>query len=397
MLKRILAFLLVVVVIALCGGLIGFNVIRDKAIGQFFATMPRPTVTVSTLTVKTQTWQPGIEAIGTIVARQGVDVAARASGTVKEIRFKANDRVEQGALLVQLDDELEKADLIAVEANLERDRQALERAKKLEGRGVSSTSVLDNAKAALDASISQYERVKAQIALKQIYAPFSGTIGIPRIDLGEYLAEGSIIATLQDLDTMKVDFNVAEGQVRSLQLGQDIRVGLDAEHLAHTGRIIGIDPKADPASRLVAVQAEVENTDLALRPGQFAAVRIELPVEEDIIALPQTAVVMSLYGAYVYAVREDTADAAAPPEPGSDAAAAGKAPDEPKAEKKLVARQVFVKTGRRYLGRIEVTDGLKPGDIVVTAGQNKLTIGSPVKIDNTINPEPEARVAGGAS
>lgn len=396
MLKRIFAFLLVVAVIALCGGLIGFNVIRDKAIGQFFANMPRPTVTVSTLTVKTEAWQPGIEAIGTIVARQGVDVAARASGIVKEIMFKANDRVERGKLLVQLDDELEQADLIAAKANLERDRQALERARKLEDRGVSSTSVLDNAKAALDAAVSQYEKVKAQIALKQIYAPFSGTIGIARIDLGEYLAEGSIIATLQDLDTMKVDFNVSEGQVGSLRLGQDIRVGLDAENLAYTGRIIGIDPKADPQSRLVAVQAEVENTDLALRPGQFAAVRIELPVEEEIIALPQTAVVMSLYGSYVYVVREDVAEVAAKPLPGEDTGSA-ETVGEQAAEKKLVARQVFVRTGRRYLGRIEVVDGLEPGDIVVTAGQNKLTIGSPVRIDNTINPGPEDRVAGGAS
>ncbi|GGE97672.1 efflux RND transporter periplasmic adaptor subunit [Stappia taiwanensis] len=393
MLKRILAFLFVLVILAACAGLIWFNVFRDKMIGQFFANMQRPTVTVSTLVVEPQDWHPGIEAIGTIVARQGVDVASRAPGLVREIHFKANDKVEAGALLVQLDDAVEQADLIAAKANLARDQQALNRAEALAGRGVSSASVLDNARAALDASRSLLERVKAQLDLKQIRAPFSGTIGIPRIDLGQYLGAGAVIATLQDLDTMKVDFNVPEGQIKSIGLGQTIRLGLDADHLDHTGEIIGIDPKADPNSRLVAVQAEVDNADYALRPGQFAAVRIELPVEKDLIALPQTAVVMSLYGSYVYAVREveDEAGAAA------DAAKPETGTDDEAGEKKLVARQVFVKTGRRYLGMIEVTEGLKPGDVIVTAGQNKLSIGTPVRIDNTIDPSTTSGLGGGES
>lgn len=398
MLKRILAVVLVLLVLALCAGLIGFNVIREKMIGQFFANRPRPTVTVSTLTVETQSWQPGIEAIGTIAARRGVDVAARASGIVKEIMFKANDKVEKGQLLVQLDDELEQADLIAAKANLERDKQALERAEQLAGRGVSSTSALDNAKAALDASVSQSERVRAQISQKQIVAPFTGTIGIARIDIGEYLPEGSVIATLQDLDTMKVDFSVPEVQVDALSLGQSVSVGLDTEHLGYSGRIIGIDPKADPESRLVAVQAEVENKDHGLRPGQFAAVRIELPEERNVIALPQTAVVMSLYGSYVYVIREDAPAKAESPEPAAKDGKAKAADTPPGAgDKKLVARQVFVKVGRRYIGRIEITAGLKPGDIVVTAGQNKLSIGSPVSIDNTVTPTLSDAPSGGAS
>ncbi|MXN64364.1 efflux RND transporter periplasmic adaptor subunit [Stappia sp. GBMRC 2046] len=394
MLKRILVALFVILIMAVCAGLIGFNFFRDKMIGEYFANMERPTVTVSTLTVKAQSWQPGIEAIGTIVARQGVDVASRAPGIVRDIGFKANDKVEEGDLLVQLDDEVEQADLIAAKANLSRDQQALKRAEALADRGVSATSVLENARAALDASRSQLERVKAQIELKQIRAPFTGTIGIPRVDLGEYLAVGSVIATLQDLETMKVDFSVPEVQIKSLQLGQTIRLGLDAEHLDQTGEIIGIDPKADPDSRLVAVQAEVENADYALRPGQFAAVRIELPVEKDIIALPQTAVVMSLYGSYVYVVQ----DANKGSEKSGGEGKGSKSPDEANDQTmKLVARQVFVKTGRRYTGKIEVTAGLEPGDIVVTAGQNKLSIGSPVRIDNSVDPAAETPSAGGAS
>lgn len=385
-------FIALILVGALAGGLVGFNLFRDKMIGQYFATMKRPAVTVSTMTVEPQVWQPGVEAIGTVLARQGVDVATRASGIVKDIAFTSNDRVEKGQLLVQLDDELEQADLIAATANVARDSEALKRIGALSDRGFTSTQALDNAKAALDASRSQIERVRAQINQKKIVAPFAGTIGIPRVDLGQYLAAGSVIATLQDLDTMKVDFSVPEQQLEQLRIGQPVRLGLKDGDLPYRGQIVGIDPKIDPESRLVAVQAEVDNSDGGLRPGQFAFVRIELPEEPDVIALPQTAVIQSLYGTYVYVLRADETAAAGTPD-----AKAGDAAKEGAEAKPLVARQLFVETGRRFSGRIEIVDGISAGETVVTAGQNKLSIGSPVIVDNTIQPALSADKAGGAS
>lgn len=426
MIKRILITLVVLILTAaIVGGLVGFNLFRDKMIGQFFANRQRPVVAVSVTSVKPETWQPGIEAIGTIAARQGVEVAARASGVVKAISFASNDMVEKGELLVQLDDEVEQADLIAAKANVERDQGALDRSSQLSGRGFSSTQALDNAKAALDASRSQLERVQAQINQKKIVAPFSGTIGIPKVDVGQYLSAGTVIATLQDLKKMKVDFSVTEQRFDELKIGQTVRIGVAENDLAYSGKIIGINPRIDPQSRLVAVQAEFENTDEALRPGQFAFVRIELPEEDGVIALPQTAVVQSLYGTYVYVVRdaeataqdgkateakpaapatgeakpadtpsdakgEEAAPAAATPAP-EDKGAAGK-----EAEKKLIAKQVFVTAGRRFDRRIEVVDGLKEGDRVVTAGQNRLSGGSPVTIDNTIDPAAATREEPGA-
>lgn len=367
MIKRFIIAIVLIVVVS--GGLVGFNLFRAKMIGEFFANRPRPVVPVSTVVVKPETWDPGIEAIGTIVARQGVEVATRAAGVVTAITFSSNADVAKGDLLVQLDDEVEQADLIAAEANVNRDDSALKRASQLSDRGFSSTSSLDNAKAALDASRSQMERVGAQINQKKIVAPFSGTIGIARVDIGQYLPVGSVIATLQDLKTMKVNFSVPEQQFDQLSIGQPLHIGIRDEELTYSGKIIGIDPKIDPSSRLVAVQAEFENTDGALRPGQFAFVRIELPQEDGVVALPQTAVVQSLYGTYAYVIAEseqgvgDTSD-----------------------EKSLIVRQVFVSVGRRFGGRIEVTEGLKDGDQVVTAGQNRLSVGSPVMIDNSIDP-----------
>ncbi|AXS38801.1 efflux RND transporter periplasmic adaptor subunit [Breoghania sp. L-A4] len=394
MIKR---FIIAIILIALVsGGLVGFNLFRDKMIGQFFANRQAPVVNISTITVKPEVWKPGIEAIGTIVARQGVDVASRAAGVVTAITFKSNQNVEKGDLLVQLDDEVEQADLIAAKANVSRDEGALKRSTQLSDRGFSSTSSLDNAKAALDASRSQMERVQAQINQKKIVAPFSGTIGIPRIDAGEYLPVGSVIATLQDLKTMKVDFSVNEQLFAQLKIGQPLAVGVTEADMAYRGKITGIDPKIDPSSRLVAVQAEFENTDGALRPGQFAFVRVELPEEEGIIALPQTAVVQSLYGTYVFVADEakPAADAAKPAE------AAGTGDADTGSEKaaddanKLILRQIFVKVGRSNEGRIEITEGLKAGEQVVSAGQNRLSAGSPVKIDNTIDPAAAAAKPG---
>lgn len=373
MIKRFLIAILLIALVS--GGLVGFNLFRATKIDEYFANRQRPVVPVSTVVVKPEAWQPGIESIGTIVARRGVDVATRAAGVVTAIEFASNDEIEKGALLVQLDDEVELADLIAAKANVNRDEGALKRSLQLSDRGFSSTSSLDNAKAALDASRSQMQRVQAQINQKKIVAPFAGTIGIARVDVGQYLSVGSVIATLQDLKTMRVDFTVPEQQFAQVQIGQPLRIGIREEDLAYRGKIIGIDPKIDPSSRLVAVQAEFENIDGTLRPGQFAFVRIELPQENNVIALPQTAIVQSLYGTYAYVVREA--------EP-ADATAAK--PADAEAEKKLVARQVFVTVGRRFGGRIEVTEGLTMGDQVVTAGQNRLSVGSPVTIDNTIDP-----------
>lgn len=370
MIKRILIiFFILLLVVVVCGGLIGFNLFKEQKIAEFFANRPRPVVTVSTVTAAAETWKPGIEAIGTVGARQGVDVASRSAGIVTDIMFTANDDIKKGQQLVQLDDEAEQADLIAAKANVARDSEAMTRATTLVGRGVSSTSALQDAKAALDVSRSSMERVKAQINLKKIVAPFAGTIGIPKIDVGQFLPTGTVIATLQDLKVMKVDFTVSEQRLSEVHIGQTIQMGLQENALGYEGKITGIDPKIDPQSRLVSIQAEVQNSDGGLRPGQFAFVRITLPEEQGIIALPQTAVVQSLYGTYVFAVVED------------------KAKDGAEADKKnLVARQVFVKTGRRFGGKIEITGGLKPGDAIVSAGQNKLTVGSPVSIDNSVNP-----------
>jgi membrane fusion protein (multidrug efflux system) len=393
-LRFIIAFVALVLV---CGGIIGFNMFRDQAIQDYFATMKPPAATVSTVVVKPVDWTPGVEAIGTVSAVRGVDLTVETAGIVKDILFQANQKVEAGAVLVQLDDAVERADLEAQKAQTALSQLALSRARELQKKGVGSEVTLDTAQSVATAGAAQVAKLQAVVDQKQLKAPFSGTLGIPRIDLGQYLAPGTAVVTLQDLETMRVDFTVPEQQLPLLKIGQTVRLGIGDDEMPYSGSIHGIDPKIDPASRLVSVRAEVANIEGKLSPGQFVQVRVELPEENNVLALPQTALTSSLYGDYIFVVHEakpepapaadaaESADETAPAaeqKPAADAA-------EPVAEEQkpaLVLAQVFVKPGRRNEGLVEILQGIASGDQVVTAGQNRLFNGMSVTVDNTIDP-----------
>lgn len=361
MIKRlVIAIILLTVVV---GGLVGFNRFRDQAIENFFANMPVAVVSVSTVEAKAGKWTPVIEAIGSVRASQGVDLTVEATGIVTSLNFTANQKVSQGDMLVQLDDSIQRADLEAAKAQANLDRQTLARTVELRDRQVGSNVALQAAEAAAAASAAQVERLEAALRQKQLRAPFDGTIGIPRINEGQYLSPGVAVATLQDLSRMYADFTVPEQTLGLLSIGQKIRATVEGEDEEFAGEIIGIDPKVDPASRLVSVRAEVENDGGKLVPGQFARVHVIQPDEENIISLPQTAIVTSLYGDYVYVVHKAEGD-----------------------EEKLEARQVFVEVGRRSGAGAEIREGVSEGDVIVTAGQNRLNNGSVVQIDNTLNP-----------
>ncbi|MER9404676.1 efflux RND transporter periplasmic adaptor subunit [Mesorhizobium caraganae] len=417
--KRFISITAILLLLALvCVGVVGFNLFRDSAIKQYFATMKPPATTVSTVVVKPSDWTPGVEAIGTVRAVRGVDLTVETSGIVKDILFHANQKVPVDSVLLQLDDAVERADLAAAKAQSVSDETALERAVELQRRGVGTAPTLDTAQAAASASAAQVNKLQAVLDQKQLTAPFAGTVGIPKIDLGQYLSPGNAVVTLQDLDTMRVDFTVPEQQLPLLKIGQTVRLGIGGSggggDMPFAGAIRGIDPKIDASSRLVSVRGEVANPDGKLTPGQFVQVRVELPQEKNILSLPQTALTSSLYGDFVFVVvpAKPAEAGAAPPakaddqkpaadKPADDAAKpqaeaakpaaadAGKpAADEEKPA--LVLSQVFVKPGRRNDGMVEIVEGIKAGDEVVTAGQNRLFNGMSVAVDNTIDPSKSA-------
>lgn len=362
MIKRLV--IAVILLVLIVGGIVGFNLFRAKMIGQYFATRQPDPITVSTIDVVPSIWKPGIEAIGTARARQGVELGVETAGIVREIRFEANDRVKEDQVLVQIDDAIERADLAAANATLNLSQIQLERAETLKARGVSATSDVDEATANATNARAEVTRLTAVMDQKALKAPFAGTIGIPQIDVGEYVTPGTVYATLQDLDAMRVDFSVPEQQIRLIENGLPVTVSTEVGTTNLPGRVSAIEPRIDPNSRLVTVRAEVEAPDRAINPGQFLRVRVELPEEPNVISLPQTAVSSTLYGDSVFAVRTEGEGEAA----------------------KRTVEQVFVRTGRRSLGLVEILSGLDAGDVVVTAGQNRLATGAPVVIDNTVDP-----------
>lgn len=386
MIKR---FLIAIVLLALIGGaVIGFNMFRDKAIQDFFANMPVPTATVSAVTTDKRSWTPNIEAIGTVNAIQGVDLTVETAGVTTEVNFKANQQVKAGDVLLRLDDAVQRADLEAGKTQAALDQQSLKRAQELQQRGVGSNVSLDTAQAAAQTSGAQVQKLDAVLTQKQLRAPFNGTVGIPRIDVGQYLSPGTAVVTLQDLTTMRADFTVPEQRLGQIHIDQPVIVTLDGQDGEFKGKITGVDPKIDPSSRLVSIRAAIENPDNVLVPGQFARVKVQLPAEDGIIILPQTAVVTSLYGDYVYVVRpmeqKKAEENKEQKEKQGDAAADAGQPKTPPATQQ--AAQVFVQLGRRNGTEIEIKSGLNVGDQVITAGQNRLSNGTPVAIDNTIDP-----------
>jgi membrane fusion protein, multidrug efflux system len=361
MVKRLLIALVILALVG--GGLIGFNLFRDRMIAQVFANMPVPSAAVATVTAEPATWQPAIEAIGTVNASQGVELTVEAAGIVREIRFKSNELVEKGEVLIRLDDTVQAADLEAAETQAELDRLNLERARELRERGVTANVSLDESEAAFQVSQAQVARARAVLEQRRLIAPFAGTIGLSRVDIGQYLAPGTDVATLQDLDTMRVDFTLPEQRLPEVRIGQPLVVRVEGIDADFAGEITGINPRVDPASRLFAVRGTVENPGGVLTPGQFVRIEVALPEEDGVIAVPQSALVSSLYGDHVYIVRPGEGE-----------------------EGTLEARQVFVTPGRRSEGLVEIRAGIEPGAVVVTVGQNRLSNGTPVTVEEPAGP-----------
>lgn len=358
MFKRLFIAILLLGLIG--GGIVWFKYFRDGMIAQFMAGRVPPPVPVTAMTVEPATWEPGIDAIGTAISAQGVDLAIESGGLVRSIGFVANDRVTGGQTLLQIDDDSERASLAAAEAALAVAVADAGRAQTLTERGVGAANALESAEAQVASARAQVAQVQTALDSKRLTAPFDGVIGIPRVEVGQYVVPGTVYATLQDLDQMYVDFSVPEQQLGLLELGRAVSVSTEVGSFGTEGRITGIEPQVDPNSRLARVRAEVGNPAGRLLPGQFLRVRVALPSEEGVIAVPQTAIVSSLYGNYTYVLRQGEGEA-------------------------LTVEQVFVTPGRRSGALIEVTAGLAAGDRVVTSGQNRLSNGAAVTVDASVD------------
>jgi len=365
MAKRMI--LMLVVVAALIGGL-GFAKFKqvEAAIAQG-AKFQLPPTAVTTVIAQRETWPSTLSVIGTAAAIQGVTVGADLPGTIDKIHFESGQWVHEGDILVELDTRQERAQLANLEAQRDLARVQYDRAQQLVGAGVISRSDYDSATAQQKATEAQVADTRAAIARKTIRAPFSGLLGIRQVSLGQYLAAGQAIVSLQSLSPIYVNFGVPQQDTPKVIPGHVLRItNNDLPGMSFMGRITALDSVINEQTRNIQVQATVTNKGDKLRPGMF--VQVELPVGKarDVISLPASAINYAPYGDSVFIVTEMK---------------------DPKGNTYRGVRQQVVKIDGSRGDQVAVVSGLNPGDEVVSSGVFRLRNAAPVQVNNTVKPE----------
>lgn len=342
----------------------GFEAFRARMIQKAIAGLRNPPQTVSTIKANTERWQDRLEAVGSMRAEKGADLSPQVSGIVKAIHFASGQRVEEGAMLVELEDADDIAHLHALEATMALAQLNFDRDSRLVKTDAISQQTADTDQATLKNNQAQVAQQQALVNYKSIRAPFAGRLGIRQVDLGQYIAPGTPIVTLQQLDPIFVDFYLPQQALAKIKVGQAVTAKVDTyPDQTFNGQILAINPLVNTASRNVQVRATFKNPDEKLLPGMFATVDIEVGAPKDYVTLPKTAIYYNSYGDIAYLVEN-----------------AGKGEN----GQQQTARQVFVKTGQTRGDQVAVLDGVKPGDIVITVGQNKLHNGSPIRINDKV-------------
>lgn len=342
-------------------------------IKKLIASIPKPgPQTVTAIKVQELEWQPQLSAVGTLVAMRGVDISSEIAGLVREVNFRSGQEVKQGAVLLELNADADKAQLHSLEAAAELSATTLARDREqLKAQAVSQAQV-DNDAADLKSRKALVAQQAAIVEKKTIRAPFPGKLGISPINRGQYVNPGDKLVTLQTLDPIYVDFYVPQKQLAGLSLGQTLALNNDAyPDVKYPGKITAINPKVDTATRNVQVEATVGNAKRQLVPGMFANVNIDMGQKQRYLTLPQTAITYNPYGSTVFVLK---------PDQGKDAK------KDEKGNPQLIAQQVFVTTGATRGDQVAILKGLNEGDLVVTSGQLKLKNGTPAIVDNTIQP-----------
>lgn len=369
MLRRIIYFFLVTVIFGGLAAAIAWYAFdfKPKMIAGIIMSSPPPVETISADQAREDSWQPQILALGTLTAVNGIDVTPEVGGVVREIYFESGQKVKKGDKLVQLDTDMLDADLRNFEVQLNNAQTELDRRQKIFDKGYAAKADLDTATVLRDRFQANIERTKAEIAQKAIYAPWDGTLGLRKISVGKYVAAGDPVVWLQSVDPIYVDFTVTEVDFGRLKPGLPISATFTAyPNAKFPGEIATTDAKIDGSSRMITVRGTLANPGAQLVPGMYASVAVDAGAPQNVVTVAQTAVSYSLYGDSVFVL--------VPPKEKS-----GEGKDEV-----FDIERRFVKVGPMRDGRIQIVDGLKNGDRVVIAGQNKIDQGSKVRIDNSV-------------
>ena len=364
MAKRMI--LMLGVVLLLVGGL-GFVKYRQiQAASQGGSFQPPPTA-VTTIVAQREMWPSTLNVIGTTAAIQGVTVSADLPGTVAKINFESGKSVHAGDVLVELDTRQERAQLAAAEADRDLARITYGRQQQLVNQGVVARTEYDNAEAQQKSTDAKVGEIRATIERKTVHAPFSGILGIRQINLGQYLAAGQAIVSLQSLNPIYVNFGIPQQESNKVQIGRSLRITSDNLPGAQfTGRVTAVDSVINEATRNIQIQATLSNPQGKLRPGMFVQVDVGVGASRQVVTLPASAINYAPYGDSVFVVTDL---------------------QDPQSKKTYRGvRQQFVKVEGSRGDQVAIISGLNAGDEVVSSGVFKLRNGAPVQVNNKVQP-----------
>ena len=355
-------------VFLLLGLIFGFNQLKTYMIKYFISGMGLPPATVSTMVVANSEWQPKLTSVGNVRAFRGVELSTELAGLVASVPIKSGQDVKEGELLIKLNDVSDVAQLNSLKALADLAKVINERDRQQLAIQAISKNVFDTSAADAKSKQAQVEQQTALVAKKNLKAPFSGRIGIVSINPGQYVNSGDKLLTLQTLDPIFVDFNLPQNNAEQIKVGQEVEVTTDAfKDASFTGKITAVSPKVDTNTRNIQVEAQLANPDKKILPGMFANVNIKIGDQVKFLTLPQTAVTYNPYGSTVFIAKS-----------------AGK--KDKQGKDILEAQQVFVTTGATRGDQVAILKGVEEGATVVTSGQLKLKNGTPLIINNKVQP-----------
>ena len=385
-LRYILVVVGVLVVIGGLGAIKGAQIGQLIAFGEDSAKQGSPPEAVSVADAAKQTWEATLSTVGSIASSKGVAVTAEVPGKVTRVRFESGDEVKAGAVLVELDTSVERAQLASLLSRKGLAVTTAKRSRNLVEGGAIAQAQLDADESSLDTLEADISALRAQIAKKILRAPFSGRLGIRTVNLGQYLNPGEPVTVLESVDGVYVDFALPQKHLDQVTVGMPVRVSSEGLSVKRQGTVSAVDPNIDPVTRSIQLRASLDGVaDTGdLRPGMFVDVEVVLPTKSDVVSVPATAVVHAPYGDSVFVVEPKPEDA-----PGMRQTDDG--------SEVKIARQQFVRVGEQRGDFVSLLDGVEVGQTVVVAGAFKLRNNAPVVVSDTVafvptlDPTPENR------
>lgn len=308
--------------------------------------MPHPITPVISISKAVQKdWQPHLINTGYVIAKQGITLTSQTAGTITSINFKSGDEVKAGRTLVTINNTSQKSALLKAKSQYALEKISYARVKALGQTGAISKQDIDNAYAEYMQARASVLDAESELNKTIIKAPFAGRIGITNIALGDYISPGSTIANIQNLDNLYVDISLPEKFLNKIAVGEQVNITTNAyPNQVFKGKVVAIGSQVDINTGMFTVRASINNYHHLLLPGNFVQTTLYYNKPIPALLVPQTAIVYSAQGDYVYQVKNKH------------------------------AIKVPVKTAEQIDDKVIITSSLNPGDAVISAGTNKITL-----------------------